>query len=1351
MGDSKRGLVFLFSLIVFIGLFSFMGSVSAIDQGISCESDVDCTSLDLTYCSLDLLVDQVGVCNQNTSLCEISNSSVVDCAVGGELDSSCYVSPLGTCNSETLSCDSPVLDEDEEGPVTSNITITKVLGTCQVNIMSTETDTCSVVTAAEYFVGSCGDEGTGDALNVTDGIYDSLVEQVMKNKVGVSDGSIDIYVRGQDALGNWGQCEQVTFASDCLPVDYPTCAIGNTNPNAEYAPGINVNGQCNAEELLICGNDPEITANICDSESLIQLAEYFIDDMPLTNWQGINMSAIDGSFYDEACEDVSATVDISELIQGTHYIQLHGKDTQENWGKLPNSPTVSFIKDTDAPNTTKTISFADNISKECDFQEANGNELTDGCYYVKPGTNITLSAIDPDTIDHEIAGSPVVHYNIYYSEDCTIAEPEWTLQSSGEGNPNEDVSLTLEEDSCHLIEYWATDLCVNEEEHHYELDIVDSKAPVSEKTLGYPKVECSQDVKDLVGEEDCWYVNTSSQVELSCEDSQPHPIDDVSIYYRIGWKETFEDDYDWSDYSVYEGSFSYEEDSIHKLEWSCVDALGNVENTHTEIDIVDSQAPVFNKELIGAKVPAECNEEYNFGCYYINQNTLVNVTAVDPEPHPSNDVEVWCEWRVVSENAGAIRKPFLVTEPFNFEGDSEHHLHCWANDSLGNTADLWELDYVDSQPPITTKTIEGPKYTENCIEEGSCWITQESNVTLSCEDQQPHPVNDITLYYRTTLDGEVLEDWTSSKEDVLINFNEDSNHSIEWYCVDALGNAEELQTENDTVDTQGPSIFKWVNDTTVQPGDEVQICANITDYKQTGDLGVGVNDSTIWGILTLGNDPYDVPLTPAEGNTYCGTWVAPPINEKCHDYKCLWDLHVNASDLLGNYNIENGVQIIVDKAKPKVKFVLNPTSGQYYRDGKQFSVYAPAIDFGGDWNIKNYDQCRASGVLECRWYAVDYPFEDINQTEIKNYWDYKWALGDVFDNPDVVYLGSTPYVDGICKGIVQIPEDSGLTDKAFLAYEIEDNAGNINGDNETLAKDFNGDAIILDIDNEGPGIVTTDLGNTPGPLTSGDVVSLKAEAVDYQSGFDGCYADLYSCDENGSNCDVDTGINLDGEWYGDVCEINDILPTNTPNQESIQSGYYKIKINARDELGNIGSDWASLTIDNKRPNMSIVSPEEEGVYGALLPVSLHIEDDTNVASETVKFKLSEIPAIGNLFCVFGSCEETEWLTLTDQGSGIYADTINITEYGISGQGRYVMDAVACDNLYTPEPDTDLGFSIGNSRTDMHCRMISEHGGVSSEVRTQCSDGLDNDGDGNIDLNDIGCDNPSDDDETDIIE
>lgn len=1781
----------------------------------------------------------------------------------------------GICNEAKDSCEYTFVDND--GPVTSDVSVNPVYNNGVFDTVALASDVCSDIKKSEYFTRvsssglSCGTPGTGNSLPAFDGNFDELVEDLLKSDVEFyTDGSNKICVQSQDALGNWGNCECFYYETDTVPPEF----VKNTF----------INGVSEPQEVLVCGDDPLIETTVCDTQSEIQGGEFFIDMLippsPVpAPWTGewLNPTNQYTGPLGRHCSDLNGTIPLFGLDDGTHYInQIRGKDIVENWGKIYNQNlNYSFIKDTTPPITFKQLNPMDDLIVECDGSEESilpdGVELTDGCGYVKAGTNVTLTAFDfnPDDSANdgynnnnpgEYAGDVVIHYKVWYRYNET---DDWVINQEGTSDLGE-VTFILEEDSYHLIEYWSVDGCSWEEEHHFELDIVDTKAPISTKELiGDEVVACSQEDIEMYGIEDCAYITKDVTVSLSCADQEPHPVGVSNFYYRIDWKENFEDDFINGTVVEVDGTktrFNYQEDSFHRLTWWCQDKLGNVEEKHVELDLVDTRAPELLKTIgmpkiscedvivppsFAAAAGAECFDEQCVipeECYYITQNTsvefncddlgphpvdnvtinwswtwddgefkgmselfsvnsnytnftftedswhtlyyqcsdalgntvrkiefdvvdtegpvivskeffgpqvncaeddpnechsyitqdtvikftaedvephpvgidyceyrykindgnftdwqvgsmidpqppveqlvavpltnmfvwqvqydedsrhtieykcvdrlgnwgptyvevdvvdtmapnttkevigtqvdgdmnpihkyitkdtVINLTCVDPEPHPVNDVELywtvewsrdcvdpnwesidkgmsdtgmtsitdlddschkltyWCvdalgnteeqqieidavdnsaprtmkfvsepkvplcvdkveefdesdfsnnefgvdvikttncdktTWEVtLSENDGHwhtgavlvvtdgsdvlfqtgwnsqdISAPFyqpysagwlakeplpagitvsgnynenhyiievdnsylngnefgwaLNTEsswpghssavqqnfpsdwvrwtaqntymnypandwvisgdtnisfecsdidphpvgdvktywrwryselgdvwtdwsetmeyddnegPINFDEASFHEIEYWCVDALGNEeTHQYEIDAVDLDAPTTTKTLGEPKL---MCEGDDChyWITQETDIELTCEDYPLHPSGADEIYYRYSLDGGNFTDWMTYVEP--FTFGEDSNHTLEYYCVDKFENVEVAQVELDRVDTEGPVIVKWVDDTTVQPGDSVYICANVTDIKQTLDPGVGVDEETIFARMELGDDPIWVSLLNTEGNTYCGYFEAPPIKEKCHEFRCVWNVYVEAEDLLGNYNEENGIQIIVDAAAPKIEAVLNPPSGRYYRDGKPFSIYAPAIDFGGDMNIKNWDNCKASEVLECRFYAFDYPFELVNQSEIKNWWNWRSELHEIYDNPLIVELGSVPYVDGVCVGQVQLPPDSGLTDKAFLAYEIEDNAGNIR---EGMAKDADGDLILMDIDNDGPGVMITELGNIVTPLTSGDnIAGLVAEIVDFESGFDGCYADLFMVGENET---IDTGVNIEGEGLEfNVCEINGILP------DGLASGNYELRVNARDELFNVGFDWASLVVDNTRPTMGLIHPEKNGVYGEIMPISLFVTDSQSlIAPETVMVRIHEFGGFGNLWCLAG-CEDTGWIGLTLGDNNLYTTMVNLSDSGISGDGRYNFDAIACDELYVADEDVDnpLGLDINEDRNTRHCKMISAHG-VEKLERAACNDGIDNDMDGFTDYagGDAGCDSVDDNDEVDEI-
>ena len=81
---------------------------------------------------------------------------------------------------------------------------------------------------------------------------------------------------------------------------------------------------------------------------------------------------------------------------------------------------------------------------------------------------------------------------------------------------------------------------------------------------------------------------------------------------------------------------------------------------------------------------------------------------------------------------------------------------------------------------------------------------------LWCEDQEPHPVGQNTLYWRYSKYTE--EDWTGdvtydpidgwysapsdgSEDYIEVSFPDDCWHDLEYYCVDHLGNKEEVNRQ----------------------------------------------------------------------------------------------------------------------------------------------------------------------------------------------------------------------------------------------------------------------------------------------------------------------------------------------------------------------------------------------------------------------------------------------------------------------------------------------------------------------------------------------------------------------------
>ncbi|MEM5772994.1 MAG: fibronectin type III domain-containing protein [Candidatus Aenigmatarchaeota archaeon] len=842
--------------------------------------------------------------------------------------------------------------------------------------------------AAGY--GRCDDNDPflviGDMLP-SDGNYDELAEDVYKNNIGFfHDGTNFVCVKAKDVEGNWGNCACVYFETDIEPPECPYNIYLDNVPNPR--------------EYLVCGNNPWLNATVCDDESPIQGGEYFIDwnfssGIPAP-WSGNWMNTLyNFTFNGLICSIIGAEVNITNLSDGTHYINLRGKDIVENWGKMIEcGQNISFIKDTLPPQTTKTLNSAGGISHECTQEEINeanlpqGIQLTDGCQFVKPGTQIVLHAEDPDpqqTGEH--AGNTRIHYLVWYKVN---PEDEWTLETpdqAGIGEPNENITINLVKGSYHLVKYWAVDACGQEEAPHYELDIVDNKPPILTKEIGDPKIPVG------TGE---WYITQNTMITLNCVDDSPHPSDHVTIYYRYKV-----DDGEYTDWITYTGPFHFTEDSLHTLEYKCVDILGNLAGPYVEYDYVDSVPPTtaktygqplvegqggypkwinsstpitltatdggeicavgvdkiywrntvvddsycsdpntycqpihsyesegwneytgpfykteqschmieyYSVDLLGNReqIKAQCvfventppvsqktlgtpkyecteEEKLQYGindCWFMTDETPIELSCSDQQPHPVDDVKIhykiewkmsWEDnWQTVKEETVGNYIKFYYEDLPNYE--SFHRLTWYCVDALGNKEqEHVELDIVDTKPPVSTKSIGEPKH--ECTQseqsayysglpnptDGCYFITQQTPITLSCSDQQPHPVNHVKIYYKDWVVGQQEPEWTIvNSEQVTITKTQDSAHILKWYCVDELGNKEQLHTEYDVVDTKPPIITKTIIGSSYGncPPEASQVSFLHTDNFEGVDNTTGL--STTDNVVNLGKSTLSI-------------------------------------------------------------------------------------------------------------------------------------------------------------------------------------------------------------------------------------------------------------------------------------------------------------------------------------------------------------------------------------------------------------------------------------------------------------------------------------------------------------
>ncbi len=448
---------------------------------------------------------------------------------------------------------------------------------------------------------------------------------------------------------------------------------------------------------------------------------------------------------------------------------------------------------------------------------------------------------------------------------------------------------------------------------------------VENVTITVPCANCTSEVD--------WWVGRNTPIELSCNDTLPHPVGYEEVCFRISydypeWSYNKTPAYceEYGDYMNDEGYccadaeagspfvFYFLEETMHNLEFYCIDGLGNMGEEDIEYFKVDTVPPTTTKTHHGAYyVDSETNATY------IDTNSWINLTAVDGGGICATGVKdiYWQnivyeeedEWYCQSpENCADWNSTVLNPEDWNTydgsiykEEESCHIFAYYAEDGLGNEEDIqWQCFFVDKKPPVTNKWYAGPFFEEN----GTEWITNETEVWLSAYDQEPHPSGVNKTYYRDVyLDKE--DDWhycysncTGWNEDIRFGLptapepynpsssagwtpwdgapfhkEDESCHIIEYYSFDNVKKLEELNWQCVFVDNTVPVPNKTVGKpSTYCEGDE----CDVWEWKITtmtpitlscDDMGPHPSDHSMvhWRIWWDGSDNWTEWYNATEG------------------------------------------------------------------------------------------------------------------------------------------------------------------------------------------------------------------------------------------------------------------------------------------------------------------------------------------------------------------------------------------------------------------------------------------------------------------------------------------------------
>lgn len=455
--------------------------------------------------------------------------------------------------------------------------------------------------------------------------------------------------------------------------------------------------------------------------------------------------------------------------------------------------------------------YLDLTPPEADYNIYSGNsvacETGESCdYYINTDTKIQITCDEISNEDWQSQDPYTLYYR--WRVDGGVWT-DWNVEVSN-SDPGMGTPFSFPTDSEHEIEYFCSDEVGKNSTTKSAILIVDSKAPTLSKTIGEPKV-CE-------GSNCTYYVTQSTDICLTAVDGDPHPVGGEEIWCEYWWADDyFPSEGQFEGYSgVFEltleentGCFNFGQDSRHSVHCWAQDALGN-EVELTEHDIVDSVAPNTWLSFEGPYYD-------NGTAQWIDTVSRVVLESEDlPEVHPVGVDKTYYRYGIV-DDMYCYGGPFEIfptltsgweeySEPFPIE-ESCHMIEYYSIDKLGNKEDI-KMTFVFSDhtaPTLLDIEVGKPGYkcstlykTLGYCEDDWDWkITMDTPVTLSCEDQGNHPSGVANLWYRVIWDGdEESAEWMNSngESSVTLKFGEQSEHLVEYYCVDNVNKTSDTES-----------------------------------------------------------------------------------------------------------------------------------------------------------------------------------------------------------------------------------------------------------------------------------------------------------------------------------------------------------------------------------------------------------------------------------------------------------------------------------------------------------------------------------------------------------------------------
>ncbi|MGD0997944.1 MAG: chitobiase/beta-hexosaminidase C-terminal domain-containing protein, partial [Thermoleophilia bacterium] len=394
----------------------------------------------------------------------------------------------------------------------------------------------------------------------------------------------------------------------------------------------------------------------------------------------------------------------TESVEGSHTVVFYATNNL-NVESVPETGYVNL--DLTPPTTT-----------------ASGLQANDHSGWQTTSQSVTLGATDA------LSGVAVTYYTVDGGAAQLYAGGPFLV--GGEGS--------------HPVTYWSVDAAGNIEGTHTGYVNIDTTPPVTTAT--------GLQLDNHSG----WTKTTPQTVSLSASDGGSGMTGgSAATYYTIDGVQ-----------HTYSGSFTVSAEGSHTVTYWSVDAVGNIEGTHTGYVNIDLTPPV----TTATGLQADNHSGW--------RNTSQTVTLTGDDGSGSGVASI-----SYTVDGGAAQ---TYSAPFTVSGFLQHQVTYWATDAAGNV-EATHTGWVNISNPYTTVT-------NLAANNHSGWHKSATTVTITGSgDSSP-----FTIHYKVDAGS-----WQSVPSAASVVVSGQGSHTVAFYAVNSVSASSVHQTGYVNIDLTRPT------------------------------------------------------------------------------------------------------------------------------------------------------------------------------------------------------------------------------------------------------------------------------------------------------------------------------------------------------------------------------------------------------------------------------------------------------------------------------------------------------------------------------------------------------------------